>query len=162
MEKLKHIAVVVIALFLFLMLPAMQCVDIGALFTRNTDSGSHTSGDIPGIPEGEFLVIINKDKHWEDIGEWEKFFRGEDSGVITEDIGCLASASDPAGIQLAEIYQARLGENQMTIRTENPVLTVSMGETGMFDVIVMSQKTAAIFGYDEFGENSLVIEVKGE
>ena len=154
MEKLKHIAVVLIALFLFLMLPVMHYVDVGAYLSGDLDAVSRASDEIPERPEGELIVLINKEKHGKYLEEYV--------GVIMEDIHCLVMTSGPAGVQLAERYQARLAENQMTIRKENPVLVSSMGEEGMFDMIILSREASEDFGFSDFGENILVIEVKGE
>ncbi len=162
MEKLKHIAVVLIALFLFLMLPVMHYVDVGAYLSGDLDAVSRASDEIPERPEGELIVLINKEKHGKYLEEWNNFFLEQDVGVIMEDIHCLVMTSDPAGVQLAERYQARLAENQMTIRKENPVLVSSMGEEGMFDMIILSREASEDFGFSDFGENILVIEVKGE
>lgn len=162
MEKLKHIAVVLIALFLFLMLPVMHYVDVGAYLSGDPDAVSHASGEIPDEPTGEFFVVLNREKHGKYIEEWEKFFLEQDAGVIMEDISCMVMTSDPAGVQLAERYQARLAENQMALQKENPVLVSSMGEAGMFDLIIMSHEMAEAFEVWDFGADALVIEVKGE
>ena len=70
---------------------------------------------------------------------------------------------DADGIQLAERYQARLAENQLSLRTESPVLVASRAENGLFDVIVLSREMADAYQFSTvYGNSSIaVIPVKG-
>ena len=80
-----------------------------------------------------------------------------------EDISCLAAASDPTGVQLAQRYLVRLAENQMTLTAENSLLVVSRAENGLYDVIVISKEMADALDLSKVYErdDALVITVTG-
>ena len=142
MKALKHIGIVVLGLFLCLGLPGLALGDLGAVFSDGVDAVSSASLELPEQPSGEYVVIVNRDRHPLTLEEWTRFFREETVGVIMEDISCLTAASDPTGIQLAQRYQARLAENQMRLRAEDGLLVVSRAENGLYDVIVLSREAA--------------------
>lgn len=162
MKALKHIGIVLAGLFLCLVLPGLFYVDVGAMLS-GVDAVSGASMDLPDQPSGEFVVIINRDRHSMTLEEWTDFFQEQPVDVIMEDISCLAAASDPTGVQLAERYQARLAENQMTLTKENSLLIVSRAENGLYDVIILSKEMAdavdfsAVYGRSD----AAVITVKG-
>ena len=163
MRALKHIGIVLLGLFLCLVLPGLFYVDVGALVSGGFDAVSGASMDLPDQPSGEFVVILNKDRHPLTLEEWTAFFREEEVGVIMEDLSCLAAASDPTGVQLAQRYMVRLAENQMKLTAENSLLVVSRAEKGLYDVIVLSKEMAdavdfsAVYARDD----AQVITVKG-
>lgn len=162
MKALKHIGIVLAGLFLCLVLPGLFYVDVGAMLS-GVDAVSGASMDLPDQPSGEFVVIINRDRHSMTLEEWTDFFQEQPVDVIMEDISCLAAASDPTGVQLAERYQARLAENQMTLTKENSLLIVSRAENGLYDVVILSKEMAdavdfsAVYGRSD----AAVITVKG-
>ena len=149
MKALKHIGIVLVGLFLCLVLPGLFYVDVGAVLSGAIDAVSGASMDLPDQPSGQFVVIINRDRHPLTLDEWSSFFREEEVGVIMEDISCLAATSDPAGVQLARRYMARLAENQMVLTTENSLLVVSRAENGLYDVIVLSKEMADAVDFSE-------------
>ena len=152
MNALKHIVIVLLALAICLGVPGLVYgtpVSFGA-----ADAVSHASLDLPDQPSGAFVVIVNREKHPLTTGEWTSFFLEEQVGVIMEDISCLAAASDPTGIQLAQRYQARLAENQMDLTAENSLLIVSRAENGLYDVIVLSKELADAVDFSRVYERS--------
>lgn len=163
MRALKHIGIVLLGLFLCLVLPGLFYVDVGAIIADGLDAFSSASMDLPDQPSGEFVVILNRDRHPLTLDEWTAFFREEEVGVIMEDLSCLAAASDPTGVQLAQRYMVRLAENQMKLTAENSLLVVSRAENGLYDVIVLSKEMAdavdfsAVYARDD----ALVITVSG-
>lgn len=163
-KALKHFGIVVCGLFLCLVLPGLFYVDVGALFTGGLDAVSGASMDLPDQPSGQFVVILNRDHHPLTLDEWTAFFREEEVGVIMEDISCLAAASDPTGVQLAQRYMARLAENQMRLTAENSLLVVSRAENGLYDVIVLSKEMADALDMSAVYErdDSLVITITGD
>ena len=163
MKALKHVGIVLMGLILCLVLPGLFYVDVGAVVSGSVDAVSGASMDLPDQPSGEFVVILNRDRHPLTLDEWTAFFREEEVGVILEDLSCLAAASDPTGVQLAQRYMVRLAENQMTLKAENSLLVVSRAENGLYDVIVLSQEMAdaldlsAVYARDD----ALVIRIQG-
>ena len=111
-----------------------------------TDAVSGASFTVPDQPSGEFVVILNRSRH-SALEDWTSFFSEQEVGVIMEDLSCATVAGDAAGLQLAQRYQARLAENQMTLRRENGLLLVSKAEHGRYDVIILSKETADAFDY---------------
>ena len=162
MKALKHIGIVLLGLFLCLVLPGLFYVDVGAALS-GADAVSGASMVLPDQPSGEFVVIINRDRHPLTLDEWTDFFSEHPVGVIMEDISVLAAASDPTGVQLAERYQARLAEHQMTLTKENSLLIVSRAENGLYDVIVLSKEMADAVDFSAVYARSdaAVVTVKG-
>ena len=158
MKILAHVGIVAAALLVSLCLPAYRYLrgDAGA------DAVSSASLVIPDQPSGEYVVILNRSRH-EALEDWRAFFTEQSVGVIMEDISCLAAASDPTGVQLAQRYMVRLAENQMKLTTENSLLVVSRAENGLYDAIVLSKEMAdavdfsAVYARDD----ALVITISG-
>ena len=163
MRAWKHVGFIAISLFLCLILPSFFYVDYSMLCGERADAVSSASLDLPEQPSGEFVVILNRDRHPLTLDEWTAFFQEEEVGVIMEDISCLAAASDPMGVQLAQRYMVRLAENQMKLTLENSLLVVSRAENGLYDVVVLSKEMAdaldmtAVYARDD----ALVITITG-
>ena len=135
-------------------------------FERLTGPDAVTSASvITDAPSGEYVVLINRSLHLnrDNLEKWHDFFSGQEVSFILEDITCCISASDPSGKKLAENYRSRLPENQMTLRTEDPVLMMSKADHGKFDVIVMSAEAAERYGADSISNsgNVDVIRIEG-
>lgn len=164
MKAVKHIIVVIAALFVILGIPTLSSVDVSALLSGNPDAVTHASTELPDQPSGEFIVLINNDTQGDYIEEWREFFTEGDFGVIMSDIGCMTFEGDTTAIQLAERYQARLPENQMTLKSENALLLASKAECGLFDAIVASKEMADAYKLDDICARDSVtcITVKGE
>lgn len=163
MRALKHIGIVLFGLFLCFVLPCLFYADLGPVLSDKYDAVSGASVDMPDTPSGDFVVILNRDRHSRTLDEWTAFFREEEVGVIMEDLSCMTAASDPAGVQLAQRYMARLAENQMKLTVENSLLVVSRAENGLYDVIVLSKEMADAMDYSEvyLRDDALVIPVSG-
>ena len=112
--------------------------------------------------EGSFVVLINTEKHQntEALQEWERFFGGEDIGLIFEDVVCYVALGDTAAAELAESFQSRLPENQMKIKTVPSAMLVAKAEHDVFDIIILSDAVAETLGADVLyeKENVKVIE----
>ena len=116
-------------------------------------------------PSGAYVVLINKDRHLnaDNLETWQTFFKGEEIGILFEDISCTVADMDVSGLDMAESYQSRLPENQMTLRNEDITLMLSKASCGLFDVIMMSKEV-----YDAYGaaaitddERMVIIEEEG-
>ena len=162
MRAVRHIVTVSASLFLMLGLPFITSDS----FERLIDPDAVTSASvITDAPSGEYVVLINRSLHpnRDNLEKWHDFFSGQEVSFILEDITCCISASDPSGKKLAENYRSRLPENQMTLRTEDPVLMMSKADHGKFDVIVMSAEAAERYGADSISSsgNVDVIRIEG-
>ena len=116
-------------------------------------------------PSGAYVVLINKDRHLnaDNLETWQTFFKGEEIGILFEDISCTVADMDVSGLDMAQSFQSRLPENQMTLRKEDITLMLSKASCGLFDVIMMSKEV-----YDAYGaaaitddEKMVIIEEKG-
>lgn len=161
MKAGKHIMIVLTALFVLLGLPALYYASTGAGEAYDSVSGAST--EAPEQPAGSFLVLMDRTKHPDTLEAWKDFFSDQPTEVIMEDVACMTVQGDTAGQQLARRYQARLAENQMTVRAENPILVASRAENGLFDVIVLSQEAADTFQFHTVFDDSdvAVLPVKG-
>ena len=160
---LKHIAFIAAGLLLFLVLPGFLFGNAKALLGSGVDAASSASMVITDQPSGEYVVVLNKDRHPLSLSDWEAFFSEQPVGVIMEDISCMVMTQDPSGIQLAQRYLARLAQNQMELTEENSLLVVSRGENGLYDVIVVSLEMADAMDFSKILERpeALVINVGG-
>lgn len=143
MQFIKHLIIKIIGLAVIFGIPALYFSApyiLGDNFVDVVSSATTVSAD---DVTGEYIVLINADYHKDEdvLKDWENFFLGE-SPIIFEDISCLVSSSDEAGTGFAKICQARLPENQMTLKEINGLLMVSKAEYGKFDIIIMSKEFA--------------------
>ena len=88
------------------------------------------------------MLLLNRSLHKESFDDWVAFFSDGELNVIFDDVNCLASESDTDALKMADRLIARLPENQMKLRTENPVLLVSKVENGCIDTAIFSKEMA--------------------
>ena len=160
---MKHTAAVFLALFVMLGIPALACVDFSVLFAGKVDAVSGASLELPEQPSGNFVILLNRDRHKGTAEEWTTFFSGGETDVIMDDLACVAAQGDAAGIQLAERFRARLAENQMTVRQVNPTLLASRADAGVYDTVIVSAEMAdALMLSTAYGRaETVVITVSG-
>ena len=139
---MKHAAAVFLALFVTLGIPSLAYVDFSALFGGKADAVSGASLELPAQPSGNFVILLNRDRHKGTAEVWTTFFSGGETDVIMDDVACIAAQGDATGIQLAERFQARLAENQMTVRQVNPTLLASRADAGVYDAVIISAEMA--------------------
>lgn len=164
MKALKHILAVLAALFVTLGVPTLCYVDVPALLSGNADAVTHASTYMPDTPSGKYFVLLNKSTQGDYIEQWREFFTEGDAGIIWSDLSCAVIDGDVNAKQLAERYQARLPENQMTIRSENGLLLASKAEYGIFDAIAVSAEMAESYGMESLFDRSGIecITIEGE
>lgn len=144
-QILKHLLIVLTALVLLIGLPFLS-TDYFKGLIKGTDAVSSATVIIEA-PSGEYVVLINGSLHKEsDLEDWISFFNGQEI-LIFEDISCSVCKGDSEGIKMAQSFQSRLPENQMTIKKEDGTLLMSRADNGLFDVIVMSKDYAEAYGY---------------
>lgn len=163
MKALKHILCIAVGLLVFFVMPGLLFGDLPALVSGGPDAVSGASMEIPDTPSGEYVVLINRDRHSLTMEDWRAFFEERPVGVIMEDISCLLVQGDASGKQLAERYLARLAANQMTLKEENSLLVVSRAENGQFDVVILSKEMADAVDFSAACSASFTetVEVKG-
>lgn len=147
MKRLRHVAIVAAALLLCLVLPGLFYAHRCGLLTGGADAVSSASLEVPDQPSGEYVILLNRERHPLTLEQWSDFFSEKPVDVIMEDLRCMTVSGDVLGRQLAERYRARLAENQLRLRAENGVLVVSRAENGLFDAIILSRETAEAFDY---------------
>ena len=142
MRVLKHVLVVLLALFVTLGIPFLRYADLNALVSGSADAVSQATMALPDTPSGNFVVFINRQKHPNSLDQWSAFFAEADYGILLEDVHCMVITGDVNGQQLAERYQARLVKDQMTLYRENGVLAASRLDNGLYDMLILSQEMA--------------------
>lgn len=160
---IRHFIFIAAALMVCLGIPGLYYYRTGTLFHAGIDAVSAATAEIPDQPSGQFVVLLNTEKHPLTEAEWTAFFSEQDVDVIMEDIRCFVSRDDAAGIELAERYRARLAENQMKIRSEDGTLIASRAGHSLFDVIILSKESAEQYGYssETLPEQVRIISVEG-
>lgn len=144
MRRIVHFGIILSSLFIFLGIPAIFYAGRfkAIWFSDAPDAVSGATLEIPDQPSGEYIVLLNRSLHEDTLDEWTSFFMEEPVGVIFEDLTCITAEGDVNGQQMAERYQARLAENQMTMKPENALIAASKAQWGTFDVMVFSKEMA--------------------
>ena len=165
MKGLRHLLIIAASLFLFLGIPlfANRSLLVSTFGGGTVDALTGATLELPDQPSGEYLVLINKAKHRDTLREWTDFFQERPVPVIFEDISCITPDIDTGGLELAQRYQARLAENQMTVKTEAPLLAMSKAQWGHFDILILSKEVADALGSGTLLQNLDVefVPVKG-
>ena len=162
---LEHFCVIAAGLLVLFGIPLIRYSDrLIALLGKDPDAVTGATMLIPDQPSGEFVVLLNRQKHAETLAEWTDFFLEKPVDVIFEDLDCIVIDADVSGIQLAERYQARLAENQMMISRQNGLLAVSKAQWGDYDVLILSKEFADVYTLSTVceREETMVIIVTGE
>ena len=164
MKVVRHILIVAGALFLILGIPVWKSGWLARAVSGVDAVSSATT--ILEQPSGNYMIYLNEARHpdAETRAAWVDFFNGEEIGILFEDLQCVVAEGDAAGIAMAESFQSRLPENQMTIRQEEATLMLSKAEHGRYDVMVLSQEMAEALaaGTLETGAENIAIRVQEE
>ncbi len=134
------------------------CLGIPILMSDGFSSWIH-GGDTDAVssatsvveqPSGACTVFINRSAHpdEETLAKWCDFFEGKEIPVLFEDITCGVISNDQMGLEMAQSFQSRLPEHQMTIAKEDGVLLLSKAEFGKFDVLLISDEIAGAMRAD--------------
>ena len=141
---IKHFFIVAILVFAMVGVPFMMTDYYKGLLSSNEVDAVSSPSVIIDKPSGNYIVLINTELHKDkkNLDEWIKFFSGEETDIIFEDIACSVADGDSLGLEMAKSFQSKLPENQMKIKEEEAILTVSRAEEGKFDVLLMSKEFA--------------------
>jgi hypothetical protein len=159
-----HAAIVLAGVFLLLGIPFFTTDYFKNLINGDTDAVTSASVIIDQ-PSGEYIVLINREMHRdeENLNTWMQFFGGEEISYLFEDISCSVIAADTGALTMAQSFQSRLPEKQMTIRTEDATLLMSRADRGKYDIIIISKEFAK--SYDATtaeGKNTALINIISE
>ena len=159
----RHIITVLAAIFVLAGIPVLSTG-----YIQNKLSGVDAVSAATVIidqPSGAYVVLINKDRHKnaDNLETWQTFFKGEEIDFLFEDISCTVADMDVSGLDMAQSFQSRLPENQMTLRKEDITLMLSKAGYGLFDVIMMSKEVYDAYGAAAFTdeEKMVIIEEEG-
>lgn len=162
---LKHFFIVTGAVFLMVGVPFMMTDYYKGLFSSNEADAVSSPSVIIDKPSGNYIVLINTRLHKDEnkLNEWIKFFSGEETDIIFEDIACTVAEGDALGLEMAKSFQSKLPENQMKIKKEEAILVVSRAEEGKFDILLMSKEFASSYKLKEKNKNYIKdIKLTGE
>jgi hypothetical protein len=160
----KHTAIVLAGVFLLLGIPFFTTDYFKNLFREDTDAVTSATVVIDQ-PSGEYMVLINKEMHKdeENLNTWIQFFKGEEISYLFEDISCSVMMGDTGALTMAQSFQSRLPEKQMSIQTEDATLLMSRADQGKYDIIILSKEFAK--SYDATtaeGEQTVRIDIISE
>jgi hypothetical protein len=161
---MKHAVIVLVGVFLLLGIPFFTTDYFRNWLQGDTDAVSSASVIIDQ-PSGEYIVLINGEMHQdqENLHTWIQFFSGEEISYLFEDISCSVIGADTGALTMAQSFQSRLPEKQMTIQTEEASLLMSRADQGKYDVIILSREFAE--SYDATtaeGEKTKLINIISE
>ncbi|MBR1865774.1 MAG: hypothetical protein IJ801_04640 [Lachnospiraceae bacterium] len=147
MKIWKHVVIILTTLFCMLGIPLLYSGYPAVWLGKNSVDALSSASVIVEQPSGEYLVFVNRNRHRDEeaLQTWIDFFEGREISWIFEDISCCVAKGDHGGLGMAQSYQSRLPENQMTVRQEDAVLMLSKAEAGRYDVIVMSKEAAEAY-----------------
>ncbi len=150
MKIIRHILIVTGTILILVGVPVWSSGYIQGKLS-GVDAVTSATAVIPQ-PSGAYVVFINTDSHnnKENLEIWKAFFGGEEIDFLFEDISCVVADCDADGLEIAESFQSRLPENQMSIRTEDITLMLSKADHGRFDVMIMSKEV-----YDEYNAQTV-------
>ena len=160
-EVWRHIAVGLLSGILLIGGPAYAAYGPSGALSADAVSSATT---ITAQPSGAYVVLINKERHIdeENLATWISFFSGEETDFLFEDISCSVPATDESGLTLAENFQARLPENQMSLRRQETTLLMSKAMYGGFDVIFLSKEMYDACGAKAISKLPFVVTVESE
>lgn len=114
---------------------------IPLLLTAGQPDAVSGATTIIDAPSGEFIVLLNRAQLTEEAF-WEQFFSGQEVDFCFEDITCMVPLGDEPALTMAQSFQSRLAEHQLTIRQEDPTMLLSMADHGRFQVVLLSKELA--------------------
>jgi hypothetical protein len=115
-------------------------------------------------PSGNYIVLINQTLHTnqDNLNTWVRFFSGEEISYLFEDISCSVASGDSGALTMAQSFQSRLPEKQMSVQTENATLLMSRADCGKYDIIILSKEFAETYDMTTMDSESTVrIDVTG-
>jgi galactitol-specific phosphotransferase system IIB component len=160
----KHTGIVLAGVLLLLGIPFVTTDYFKTIVNGDVDAVSSASVII-NQPSGEYIVLLNRELHTneENLTTWIQFFRGEEISYLFEDISCSVIKGDTGALTMAQSFQSRLPEKQMSIQTEDASLLMSRADNGQYDIIIISKEYAESYDVTTVeGENTTLINIISE
>ena len=160
-----HIAIVVLGILMIIGIPFCATDYFKNMINGEGEEATSSATVVVDMPSGEYVVLINKDKHPDDnkLSSWVSFFKGEEVSYIMEDINCMAAEADEGALKTADSYISRLAENQMSLRVEESTFMLSKIRYNIFDTVIMSKEFYDVYVVDgDIGDNIEIVEVHSE
>ena len=147
-----HAGIILLSLFCLYGIPFLNTSYFRRFAAGELDAVSAAT-TILDAPSGRYLVLINESVRLPDdrIEDWEKFFRGEETDLLFDDVTLSVASGDAGAMDMARSYQSRLPENQMTLKVEDPILMLSRAEAGRVDFAVMSMEASDFYHAEDIG-----------
>jgi galactitol-specific phosphotransferase system IIB component len=96
------------------------------------------------------------------LDTWVQFFSGQEISYLFEDISCSVASGDSGALTMAQSFQSRLPEKQMSVQTENATLLMSRADCGKYDIIILSKEFAERYELTTIdGATATMIEITG-
>lgn len=164
MRGLRHIFAVAVLLSVCLGIPLFRSDYFQARWHGNQADVVSSATTVMEQPSGSYTVLVNRRRHTDEeiLLKWQDFFEGKEIPVLFEDIQCSTLSGDVSGLEMAQSFQSRLPENQMTIKSEDGVLLLSKAEYGRFDVILLSDEFAASMKAENLYQDSEILVIHAE
>jgi hypothetical protein len=159
----KHTLVVLAGVTLLLGIPFLT-TDYAKSMRRGTVDTVTSASVVIDQPSGNYIVLINQALHTdqENLNTWVDFFSGEEISYLFEDISCSVASGDSGALTMAQSFQSRLPEQQMSVQTENATLLMSRADCGKYDIILLSKEFAETYDMTTMDSASAIrIDVTG-
>jgi hypothetical protein len=159
----RHTLVVLMGVMLLLGLPFLTTDYAQSRINGTVDTVSSASVIIDQ-PSGNYIVLINQEVHrnQENLNTWVRFFSGEEISYLFEDISCSVITGDSGALTMAQSFQSRLPEKQMSIQEENGALLLSRADHGKYDIMILSKEFAESYDITTIDDgNAVRIDVIG-
>jgi hypothetical protein len=159
----KHALVVLAGVALLLGLPFLA-TDYAQSMIKGTVDTVSSASVIIDQPSGNYIVLINQTLHTnqDNLNTWVRFFSGEEISYLFEDISCSVASGDSGALTMAQSFQSRLPEKQMSVQTENATLLMSRADCGKYDIIILSKEFAETYDMTTVdGASAMRIDVTG-
>jgi hypothetical protein len=163
LSVLKHTLVVLMGVMLLLGIPFLTTDYAQSKINGTVDTVSSASVIIDQ-PSGNYIVLINQEVHQnqENLNTWVRFFSGEEISYLFEDISCSVITGDSGALTMAQSFQSRLPEKQMSIQEENGALLMSRADHGKYDILILSKEFAESYDITTIDDgNAVMIDVIG-
>jgi hypothetical protein len=154
----KHTLLVLMGVMLLLGLPFLTTDYAQSLIAGTVDAISSASVFIDQ-PSGNYIVLINRTMHinQENLDTWVRFFSGEEISYLFEDISCSVISGDSGALTMAQSFQSRLPEKQMSVQTENATLLMSRADCGKYDIVILSREFAESYDASTIEDGDAVV-----